>query len=670
MLPVEKRHDTIACTAVIAMLLLFFANLVIGWDQMANAAQAQGNKPQAELPLVGSMENLKKLLSQVEGSNYTTGEIAPMMMKQKADSSLGIRNESAQAASTAADGAYSQTNVQVEGVDEADLVKTDGEYIYQVNQQQIIVVKARPASEMKVVSRLSFDDQRFSPMELYLDSKHLVVVGSSSLETPVSVLPEAKMQACPPYYQYQQFTRVLVYDISNKADLKKIRELELEGNYLSSRKIGSAVYLLSNRSIPCFNIQEQDIDLPRYRDSAAGSAYNTIACSEIAYFPDHIYPVYIMLAGFDVDNNEKAEVKTYLGNGDNLYASDKNLYIALSRYAAARPLGAKSSAVTNTSMANPEPVQENTTVFKFSLAAAKTTYLGKGEVPGRILNQFSMDENGSYFRIATTNGQIWRNDEYTSKNNIYVLDENLNICGRLEDLAPGEKIYSTRFMGDRLYMVTFKNVDPLFVVDLSNPYKPSLLGKLKIPGYSDYLHPYDENHIIGFGKESIELKTGGDESQAYYQGMKLAVFDVTDVNNPKEMFKETIGNRGTDSELLHNHKALLFSKEKNLLAFPITVMEIARQNKVNPQGFPEYGSFSFQGAYVYNLDLNKGFQLKGRITHLDDSDYKKAGDNWYGSEKNVERIIYIGDNLYTLSPGMVKANSLTDLKQTGSLNLR
>lgn len=670
MLPNEKRNNTIACTAVTAMLLLFIANLVVGWGQVVNAAQAPAKKLQAELPLVGSMENLKKLLSQVENSGYATGEIAPMMMKQAASS---LRNESAKAASIANyDSAYSQTNVQVEGVDEADMVKTDGEYIYKVNQEQIIIIKARPASEMKVVGRLSFDDSRFSPMELYLDSKHLVVIGNSSLETPAPVLPQAKMQACPPSYQYQPFTRVLVYDISNKADIKKIRELELEGNYLSSRKIGSAFYLVSNRSIPCFNIQEQDITLPCYRDSAAGPALKTMDCNEIAYFPDYIYPAYIMLASFDVNNNEKADVKTYLGNGDNIYASDKNLYIALSRYRAVRPLSVKveSSSTVNQTQVNSDSDLEKTTVFKFVLDAAKTSYLGKGEVPGRILNQFSMDENGNYFRIATTSGQPWRSDQYGFANNVYVLDENLNICGKLENLAPGEKIYSTRFMGNRLYMVTFKNVDPLFVIDLSNPQKPSLLGKLKIPGYSDYLHPYDENHIIGFGKESIELKTYGSESQAYYQGMKLAVFDVSDVNNPKEMFKESIGDRGTESELLHNHKALLFSKAKNLLAFPITVMEIAGKNKVNRQGFPEYGSFSFQGAYIYNIDLNKGFQLKGRISHLDAIDYKKAGDSWYDSAKNVERIIYIGDTLYTLSPGMIKANNLSDLKPTGSLNLR
>ncbi|MDD3270151.1 MAG: beta-propeller domain-containing protein, partial [Syntrophomonadaceae bacterium] len=405
---------------------------------------------------------------------------------------------------------------------------------------------------------------------------------------------------------------------------------------------------------------------PAYRDSAIGTAYNTIDCNSISYFPDDIYPALIITAGFDVAKQEKADVKTYLGNGDNIYASDKNLYIAVSRYQQqVQPLIKDSAAA----VVNPAPASEQTKLYRFALTGGKIDYSGKAEVPGRILNQFSMDEYGGYFRIATTSGEVWRNDQYTSQNNLYVVDDNLTVCGKLENLAPGEQIYSTRFMGDRAYMVTFKNVDPLFVIDLKNPQKPALLGKLKIPGYSDYLHPYDENHIIGFGKESIELKSGDGESRPYYQGMKLALFDVSDVNHPIEMFKQTIGDRGTNSELLHNHKALLFSREKNLLAFPVTVMEIAGPNKINPQGYPEYGSFSFQGAYVYNLDLSKGFQLKGRITHLDENDYKKAGDSWYNSEQNVERIIYSGDSLYTLSPSMIKANRLVDLKQTGSVNL-
>ena len=272
-----------------------------------------------------------------------------------------------------------------------------------------------------------------------------------------------------------------------------------------------------------------------------------------------------------------------------------------------------------------------------------------------------MDEHGGSFRIATTKGNIWATDERISKNCLYVMDSMLSITGRIEDMAPGERIYSVRFMGDRAYVVTFKTVDPLFVIDLKDPEKPVILGALKIPGSSDDLHPYDENHIIGFGKETVEIK-----GQAYYQGMKVALFDVTDVSNPVQKFTEMIGDRGTDSELLSNHKALLFSKEKNLLTFPVTLMEIKDANKVKMNTL-EYGEFTFQGALVYNLDLENGFKLKGRITHLSDDDYLKAGRSWYDSEKNIRRIIYIGDNLFTLSNSMIKANAMEDLKEKGGV---
>lgn len=229
-------------------------------------------------------------------------------------------------------------------------------------------------------------------------------------------------------------------------------------------------------------------------------------------------------------------------------------------------------------------------------------------------------------------------------------------------------------MGDRGYMVTFKTVDPLFVIDLKNPENPKILGSLKIPGYSDYLHPYDENHIIGFGKDTAEVaikdsKGNVIDTAAYYQGMKIAIFDVSDVTNPVEMFTEKIGDRGTDSELLRNHKALLFSREKNLLALPVTVMEVNDKSPDPDTAIHQYGQFTFQGAYVYNIDLVGGFRLKGRITHLSDDDYLKAGSRWYGSEKNIERILYIGDTLYTLSKGMFKANALEDLKEKKSLNI-
>jgi len=579
---------------------------------------------------------------------------------------------------------YSTTNVQVQGVDEGDIVKTDGDYIYQVNKQRVVIAKADPPESMKILSILDYTEKNLIPQEIYLHDQKLIIIGSSrayipqyriedgvkvdenSVETDdsntkvdensakvdgTSIQPEVSIAKSRiyPYPQYSQNSvKVLIYDMSDRSNLKLLREVELEGDYISSRKVGSALYLVANDYVDYYYIQNNEGNAtPSYRDTIQKDEYINIGYDSIRYFPGLIDSNYMIVAGINVDGNEAANVSTYLGAGQNIYASQENLYVAVTSYSKA---------------AAKQVYEETTQVYKFGMKDAELNYLCKGDVPGIILNQFSMDENSSHFRIATTKGSTWGTGDNISKNGLYILDDMLSIIGRLEDMAPGERIYSVRFMGERAYVVTFKTVDPLFVIDLKDPAKPAILGALKIPGYSDYLHPYDENHIIGFGKDTVEMK-----GQAYYQGMKIALFDVSDVTNPIQKFTEMIGDRGTDSELLNNHKALLFSKEKNLLAFPVTLMEVKNGSEKVKENSLEYGQFTFQGAYVYSLDLVNGFKLKGRITHLSEDDYLKAGNNWYSSDKNVQRIIYIDETLYTLSNSMIKVNAMGDLKEKGSV---
>lgn len=657
----------------------------VDWDEATQAVLIgpSGNLPgpptkAVDLPVVGTYDNLKSLLANLQTqANYDrrvlysaptgTGAAAPESAKSAA-TTQSVKNDSD----------YSKTNVQVEGVDEADIVKTDGSYIYLVKGERVIIALAYPAGDMKIVSTLDFTDKNFAPNEMYVDDKHLIVIGQTYKyrENPPMIMPmnETSKKISPDIYPppYQRDTvKAIIYDIGDKSAVKQVRELELDGRYVSSRKIGEAFYLLANRSICYYPQKEIEDPKPFYRDTAAGDAYVDIDYSCIKCFPDFMVPNYLIVAGINLDRpDEKADVSTYLGSGENIYASMKNLYVAVTSY----HYGILEDSI-NKILPGARPVDRNKTkIYKFALNDGKLSYTAGGEVPGIILNQFSMDEYNDYFRIATTSGDIWRTGEYTSKNNVYVLDSGLNVSGKLEDIAPGEKIYSVRFVGDRGYMVTFKTVDPFFVIDLKEPGRPQILGALKIPGFSDYLHPYDENHIIGFGKDTIELgqkvdNNGGTNSMAYYTGMKMAIFDVTDVSNPVEMYKEKIGDRGTDSELLRNHKALLFSKDKNLLAFPVNLMEV-KGSEVQDSGFPAYGQFVYQGAYVYNIDLASGFTLKGRITHLSDEDYKKAGNYWYDSDKNVDRIIYINDVLYTLSGKYIKANSLNDLAEIGSLEIK
>lgn len=698
-----------------------YLNAVVIQDPLsAKYTGYTGSKLPESLPLVGSPANLKKLLRELQpfyGYNQIHREalffeqMEAMDMGTAPGAVSGGAAQSNQAsmkqmapAPAPASEDYSRTNIQVQGVDEADIVKTDGRYIYQVNNGRIVIAKAFPSEQMEICSTIKFNDPNFTPQELYVDGNQLVVVGAAHRQIPVYKEPvifnpdqaaaersipapplynepmvsdNAKMMIYPPPFYFNNTVKAIIFDISDRKNVKKVREVELEGNYTASRKIGSCLYLLANKSFD-YNYIMQDVAVdggaaingnwdeimaaesgdnltPSYRDSAAGGSFTSIDYARIRYFPGFTRPNYLLIAGLNLDHpNEQVQVQTFLGAGDEIYASMQNLYVTVTGYG--RP-------VTRIPANAP-----NTFVYKFALNGGKVDYSAQGQVPGTVLNQFSMDEYAGHFRLATTSTNPWSGGGGVSRNNIYILDGALNLKGKIEDIAPGEKIYAVRFMGKRGYMVTFETIDPLFVIDLENPEKPRILGALKIPGYSDYLHPYDENHLIGFGKDTMELvhKDGKGRvigTAAIDLGMKIALFDVSDVHNPVEKCKEIIGGRGTTSELLQNHKALLFSKEKNLLAFPVTVME----SKSMAGGVPDYGEFTFQGAYVYNLTLDGGFKLQGRITHLSGEDYLKAGRYWYDNNKNVERILYIGDTLYTLSKGLFKANSLGSLQEIKAL---
>jgi len=264
-----------------------------------------------------------------------------------------------------------------------------------------------------------------------------------------------------------------------------------------------------------------------------------------------------------------------------------------------------------------------------------------GVVPGTILNRFSMSDYDEHFRIATSIG--------TSSNNVYILDSEMKTVGKLEGLAPGEQLHSARFMGNKGYLVTFQKIDPLFVIDLSEPSAPVVLGELKIPGYSDYLHPYDETHLIGIGKNTV---TGNDTGTfSWFQGIKVAIFDVSDVNHPIELHQVVIGERGSDSLALTDPKSFLFSKEKNLFVLPISLAEFATE----PTSPSTYGKITFQGSYVYNLNLETGFQYKGRVTHNDPVSSLQS--------RHILRNLYIENALYTLSSSRLKVNDLNTMEQ-------
>jgi len=525
---------------------------------------------------------------------------------------------------------YSTTNIQVEGVDESDVMKTDGEYIYLVSENSVVIIKAYPPEEARVLSQIKLNGTLSG---VFINGDRLVIFEGE--------FPIYERQAFDPYPYQAPRAFVKIYDISDRENPASRRNVSLDGYYFNSRMIGDYVYVVINQAA---NVNEEQVGLPKiYSDDQA----TEISASDIYYsnVSDYYY-AFTTVVAINVQNDEEPKHETILLGGTSvMYVSLNNIFVTFPVF---------------------ETGDEKTGIHRVRIENGEIKYEATGEVPGYVLNQFSMDEYEGHFRIATTTGHVGWFSGSTSKNNVYVLDMNLDIVGSLEDLAPGEKIYSARFMGNRCYLVTFKKIDPLFVIDLTDPKYPTVLGQLKITGYSDYLHPYDENHLIGIGKETVAAEEG---NFAWYQGVKISLFDVSDVSMPKEIAKYEIGDRGTDSPVLSDHKAFLFDKSKNLLVMPVSVAEIDEakyQGEVPPNA---YGDFVWQGAYVFNTSLDQGLTLRGRITHIEnDTDFMKS-DYFAPSPYFVKRSLYIGNVLYTISDKKIKMNSLENLAEINEVEL-
>lgn len=611
-------------------------------------------KKNDDLVQIKSEKELKELLSEYINDNnryYVTDGIffGTAVDDMAVNESAVVKGDSAQSAPAAgaeSSREYSETNVQVEGVDESDIMKTNGEYIYYLTQGKLQVIKASPANSMKIVKTIEVSEDYWYGNELYLDEKYITVVGTTQREiNTIQQITDSIFNKS--YYKpTESVSTIKVYDVNT---YELVREFNISGSYVSSRKIGDDIYMISNKYI--YDMAEI---LPVCRDTAIDEEYVEIPANEICYFKDFETCNYMIVSSVSLDNIDKeANVQTFLGAGSEIYASKTSLYVTRGEYEYDAVATPRRVGIIEVNAMNARYL---TKIHKFEIDDGEIEYAATGSVPGSLLNQFSMDEYDGYFRITTTDSTDWEN----STNNLYVLDEDLEVVGKIEGLAKGERIYSTRFMGDKCYVVTYKTVDPLFVIDLSNPRAPEVLGELKIPGYSDYLHPLGENYLIGFGKDSVEKSyinwNGEMQVTAYDTGLKLAIFDITDFANPKVLHSVKIGGRGSWSELSSNHKSLLFDEEMGIFAFPATVCEGTRFYE---DGTPMYGDVEFEGALIFDLSIENGINLRGKIAH--------EGKNKYSS--TIERILYIGDVLYTLSSEMVKASDIMTVEEIGRVNI-
>lgn len=662
-----------------------------------------------EIKKFSSIEELTKFISSTYIA-YSTGYKGATIGKGFMKSASQTAPSPPKGALTKSDGysgyEFSTTNIQVQGVDEADIVKNDGKYIYAISKNKIFIVEAYPAENAKILSKINFDENE-RPIEIFINKDNLIVFVEK--------------------YEERQKTAIKIYDISDKKNPELVKNLEISGNYFDSRMIGDYAYVIVNKPIyyyPCAILSNGEVNLKCIRERIEipeiivdNKSFDE-KFPEIYYwdFPDSSYQ-FSTIVSINVKNGKINKKIFVIGNTQNIYVSQENIYVTATKFMNDEeieeiiyseaiipnlPEEVKSKieeiekSNKSTTEKNYEKIleiknyiallndseiknfedkikekikekfesRERTIITKIKIKDGDIEIKNIGSVPGNVLNQFSMDEYKGNFRIATTTQKF--NDEWKTiqANNLYVLNDDLKIIGKITDIAPGEKIYAARFMNDRCYFVTFRKVDPLFVIDLKDPKNPKILGKLKIPGYSDYLHPYDENHIIGIGKEAIPDKYG---DFAWYQGVKISLFDISDVENPKEISKYLIGDRGTESEALHDHKAFLFSKSKNLLVIPILLAEIKDKEKIKENPW-QYGEYTFQGAYVFNINL-KEIKFKGRITHINEEEFKKFGEFYYDPKYSIRRSLYIDDVLYTISEGMIKAHKIETLEEIKGIKL-
>lgn len=506
---------------------------------------------------------------------FSSSEMSAMQSGGQVKSSPGLTFQS------------STTNIQVAGVDEADIIKNHEGYIYTVSNDTIAILEAYPPENARIVSRITFNGTY--PIEIFVNGERLVVIGYQYTRFSGS-------------YWYSYFgnikTTIMVYDVSDKSDPTLMDSFTVSGNYFNSRMIGDYVYLVANQ--PAYVIYDTVI-LPKIY-SADG--INEISPSEIYYFnASDSYYTYATFIALNVQNIEEEpnHMTLMLGGTSNMYVSLNNMYVTFQDF------------------------DSQTSIYRIRIQGRDMISEARGKVPGRTINQFSMDEYNDYLRIATT--ATWTSS--TPASNLYILNMNLTIVGRLENIAPNETLDSARFIGNRCYLSTsVVRRDPFFVIDVENATDPRILGWLKIPGFTRYLHPFDSDHVIGVGMDGSNVK--------------ISLFDVSNVSAPETVAEYMASGDYSYSEVLDDHKAFLFDYDKHLLAVPIETSDY-------------YRSYLWQGLYVFDISTSSGLDLKGTITHQELGLY-----NW-DTSYHVKRSLCIEDVLYTMSDKKIKLNNLEDL---------
>ena len=540
---------------------------------------------------------------------------------------------------------YGVTNNQVENVDEYDIIKNDGKYLYIITNNTLRIIDVQRPEDMSTVAEMAIEPERgFSevPMGLYLCGDRLILLGSKTDRDD---------------YDFNQST-VKIYNISDKSDPKLIKTFAQDGDYFSSRLTDSKLILLSRKYtyLPDLKTKggyvEYDDVVPS--TSIDGSHEESLPPEMITILPEKepSSTGYLVISALDLKDPTELKVKTsaVLGNSEHVYCNEKTLYVAATEY-----IYPKSSGRYDLY----RPAEVFTRIYDFDITLDSPVLKNEGKIDGYINNQFSMDEYKGYFRIASTvNGSGGE-----ESNVITVLDADLKKESEITDIARNETIRSVRFIGDYGYVVTFERTDPLFVIDFTNPKKPFIAGEVQLPGFSSYLHPVD-GYLVGIGEDGDDDGINGN--------LKVSLFDISDPTNPKETDRIIIANARTD--VGYDHKGVMVNPGKSIIGFPYSTDIYTERG----------GWLGTDGCYTLIRIENGKLKRQATFTNYNEEEIKSESETVYTPDEEYERryvvdydyrsftisrATYIGDTIFTLSDTRLCAYPLAGGKMLGKAEL-
>lgn len=562
---------------------------VRGWPQDSPAEELSQSKTIACAESYQQIyEYLEAQEEQAIAQERAMEESADLGADHVESSTSSSASDSASGTASSYAGEYSETNLRHQGVDEGDIVKTDGTFLYIVGSGGTEVSIVEAGEELRKTSVIQAEEDRYIE-EIYVlpQEKKLVLICSRNSSDEYRIFPLAARE--------REQTEVLTYDVSEPSSPELLGTLSQSGWYHSSRLADGCLYLFSRYDIGTkIQAGKPETFIPLVGEEL-------LSQTDIFMPPYQSGNMYEIITAIDLEEPDKTkDSKAIFAKGGELYVSENSIYYYETRW-------------------EPDSSTEVTSIRKLSYSSGSLTPKAQGIISGYIKDSFSIDEYEGNLRIAATVGDA---------NSVYVLDQGLEEIGKIEGLAEDERIYSARFMGDIGYFVTFQETDPLFSVDFSIPEEPKILGQLKIPGFSDYLHLYGEGKLLGIGMDV-------DEETQITGGVKLTMFDVSDPSDVKEADTYVLENvYGT--EVSYDYKAALIDPEKNWIGFP-----------ADSQGGQNY--------YLFTYDENKGFQCK-----LEEEINGRSGSS---------RGIYIGKTLYVVQGNVIEAYSLESYEKTGDLIL-